>query len=109
MSFKTAPSSAAQKPEPFELHVDQQKLLDFQTLVRLSPIAKDAYENQEEQDGKFGVSRKWMQEAKNVWQNHFDWYEHTIHICVSTPVPVSINLSFTLVFNSILPLFLDTV
>jgi microsomal epoxide hydrolase len=76
MSFNTVPLTATQQPQPFELHVEQQKLLDFQTLVRLSPIGKDAYENQEERQGKFGVSRKWMQEAKNVWQNHFDWYDH---------------------------------
>jgi microsomal epoxide hydrolase len=97
MSFNTVPSNAAQKPEPFELHVEQQKLLDFQTLVRLSPIGKDAYENQEERDGKFGVSRKWMQEARNVWQNHFDWYEHTIHIRVSIPIPI--NTLSSSVFN----------
>jgi hypothetical protein len=107
MSFNTVPSNAAQKPEPFELHVEQQKLLDFQTLVRLSPIGKDAYENQEERDGKFGVSRKWMLEAKNVWQNHFDWYEHTMHIRVSIPIPI--NPLSSSVFNLALSLSLEFV
>jgi microsomal epoxide hydrolase len=71
--FSNVPAGASQKPTPFELHIDEEKLQDFKTLLKLSPIAKETYENLQE-DGEFGVSRKWMVDAKMYWQESFDWY-----------------------------------
>ncbi|KAL1594041.1 hypothetical protein SLS59_009072 [Nothophoma quercina] len=70
--FSSVPASASQKPTPFELHIDEQKLQDFKTLLKLSPIAKETYENTRE-DGELGVTRKWMLDAKKQWQDSFDW------------------------------------
>jgi len=74
-SFGTVPHGAQQQPMPFELHFDEQKLQDFSTLLKLSPVAKETYENLQEHGnhGKFGVNRKWMVEAKKHWVESFNW------------------------------------
>ncbi|KAF2010210.1 hypothetical protein BU24DRAFT_496971 [Aaosphaeria arxii CBS 175.79] len=77
--FSTIPANATQQPTPFGLHVDEQKLQDFKTLLRLSPVARETYENQQE-DRRFGVTRKWMLDAKEYWENSFDWRKEEEHI-----------------------------
>lgn len=72
-SFGNVPAGASQKPTPFELHIGEQQLQDFETLLRLSPIAKTTYENLRK-DGEFGVTHEWMSDAKSYWQQNFDWY-----------------------------------
>ncbi|KAF2709089.1 alpha/beta-hydrolase [Pleomassaria siparia CBS 279.74] len=72
-SFNIVPDTAKRQPQPFELHVDEGKLHDLKTLLRLSPVGRDAYENQEERAGKYGVSRAWLLDAKAVWERDFDW------------------------------------
>lgn len=67
------PVGAQQEPTPFELRIDDQKLEDFKTLLKLSPVAKQTYENLRE-DGEFGVTHNWMTDAKKHWQDSFDWY-----------------------------------
>jgi hypothetical protein len=78
--FNTVPAGAQQQPTPFEVHVEDQKLQDFKTLLKLSPIAKETYENLQNDGGhgKFGVSRKWIVDAKKHWENEFDWYVTSI-------------------------------
>lgn len=73
--FRTVPAGAQQQPTPFELHVDEKKLQDLKTLLKLSPVAKQTYENLQDDGshGEFGVSRKWIVDAKNYWENEFDW------------------------------------
>lgn len=73
--FGDVPAGAIQKPKPFELRIDEQKLQDFETLLRLSPIAKATYENLRK-DGEFGVTHEWMSDTKKYWQEVFDWYEY---------------------------------
>ncbi|KAJ4983262.1 putative epoxide hydrolase [Stagonosporopsis vannaccii] len=70
--FSNVPPGASQQPRAFELHVNEQKLQDFKTLLKLSPIAKETYENLRN-DGEFGVTHKWMSHSKEYWQNNFDW------------------------------------
>ncbi|KAF2121666.1 Alpha/Beta hydrolase protein [Lophiotrema nucula] len=77
--FGKVPNGARQQPEPFELHVDEQKLQDMKTLIRLSPVAKDCYENQSWDRG-FGVTRDWMLKTKEYWLNEFDWRATESHI-----------------------------
>jgi len=74
--FSTVPGSAQQQPTPFDLHVDEEKLQDFKTLLKLSPVAKETFENKQNEGGhgKFGVSRKWIVDAKKEWMEGFDWY-----------------------------------
>lgn len=71
--FSNVPAGASQEPTPFELHIDDKKLQDFKTLLKLSPIAKETYENSRD-NGEFGVTRKWMLNTKKHWQESFDWY-----------------------------------
>lgn len=73
--FSTIPSDARQQPTPYELHVDNQKLQDLKTLLKLSPVARETYENLQDDGshGKFGVSRKWIVDAKAHWVEKFDW------------------------------------
>jgi microsomal epoxide hydrolase len=77
--FGTVPVGAKQQPTPFELRVEDQKLQDLKTLLRLSPVAKETYENLQDDGshGKFGVSRNWIVEAKKYWEEEFDWYVET--------------------------------
>ncbi|CAO2652562.1 Nn.00g008450.m01.CDS01 [Neocucurbitaria sp. VM-36] len=81
-TFSTVPTGAQQQPTPFELHIDESKLQDFKTLLRLSPIAKETYENLQDDGsyGRFGVSRKWMADAKKYWEQEYDWRKEEEHI-----------------------------
>ena len=74
-TFSTVPTGASQQPTPFELHIDESKLQDFKTLLKLSPIAKETYENLQDDGsyGRFGVSRKWMVDATKYWEQEYDW------------------------------------
>ncbi|KAH7081019.1 Alpha/Beta hydrolase protein [Paraphoma chrysanthemicola] len=80
--FGIVPAGAKQQPEPFELHIEDQKLDDLRTLLRLSPVAKETYENLQDDGshGKFGVSRKWLVDAKKYWEIEFDWRKEESHI-----------------------------
>jgi len=80
--FSTVPKGAQQHPTPFELHISDQKLQDFTTLLKLSPVAKETYENLQDagSHGKFGVSRKWILDTKKHWLEHFDWRKEEDHI-----------------------------
>jgi microsomal epoxide hydrolase len=77
--FGKVPAGATQQPTPFELQVEEEKLQDLKTLLRLSPIAKETYENLQDDGshGKLGVSRKWIIDAKKYWEEEFDWYVKT--------------------------------
>lgn len=77
--FGAVPANAQQLPTAFELHVEEQKLQDLRTLLRLSPIAKQTYENSQE-DGIFGVSRTWMLDTKRFWEEEYDWRKEESHI-----------------------------
>ncbi|KAF2835079.1 alpha/beta-hydrolase [Patellaria atrata CBS 101060] len=80
--YETLPDTAKSTPTKFELHVSDQELSDFKQLIRLSPITQETYENrQQEVDFKsYGITRAWMLEAKEYWQNKFDWRAHEAHI-----------------------------
>ena len=78
--YSTIPSGAKLKPTPYHVHIDQQKLDDMKQLIKLSPLGPKTYENQQDSpDRRFGVSMKWMQQAKEQWTGSFDWY--VLHIC----------------------------
>ena len=70
--YKKLPSKATAKPKPFEAHVSDEKLSEFQQLIKLSPIGPAVYENQQ-QDRKWGMTRKYLAEAKEHWASKFDW------------------------------------
>jgi len=69
--FGTVPYGARKIPEPFTLRVPDQDLEEFRTLLKLSKIGPETFYNRHE-DGQFGVSRKWLAEAKDAWLQS-DW------------------------------------
>jgi len=75
--YSKPPSSVKLNLKPFKAHVDEQKLQDFKTLIKLSPIAPANYENSDKSvDRRYGVSRDWIANAKDHWLNSFDWRKH---------------------------------
>ena len=74
-AFGAVPAGAQQQPKPYELHVEEEKLQEFKMLLKLSPIAKETYENVQDKGGhgRLGVSRKWMVDAKKEWMQGFGW------------------------------------
>lgn len=57
---------------PFDFHVSDDRYSQFQQLLRLSPIGPLTWENQQD-DGQFGVPRKWLEATKSYWLSTFDW------------------------------------
>ena len=89
--FSTIPESALRKPEPFTIHIPDQDIQVFRTLLKLSKIPAPTYESLQE-DGKFGISRKWIAEAKEYWEKRYDWQVWDVHVIFSfifllTPAP----------------------
>ncbi|CAO2658070.1 Nn.00g073300.m01.CDS01 [Neocucurbitaria sp. VM-36] len=74
MSY-SPPSSA----KPFTLHVSDQELSEWRQLLQLSKLGPDTYEGRQ-QDRRFGVTRKWLSEAKDYWLNKYDWRAQEKHI-----------------------------
>jgi hypothetical protein len=72
-NYGKIPESALHKPKPFKIEIPAQELDDLKTLLRLSKIPAPTYESLQE-DGKFGVSHKWLTESKKYWEEKFDWY-----------------------------------
>jgi microsomal epoxide hydrolase len=91
--FGTVPAGAKQQPTPFELQIEDQKIEDLKTLLRLSPVAKETYENLQDDGshGKLGVSRKWVVEAKKYWEDDFDWYVSSTVLSTSSFIQTVIN------------------
>ncbi|RMZ67442.1 epoxide hydrolase [Pyrenophora seminiperda CCB06] len=67
MSY-SPPASA----KPFTLNVSDQDLSEWRQLLQLSKLAPETYETQQE-DRRFGVTRKWLSEAKDYWLTKYDW------------------------------------
>ncbi|RDW93004.1 epoxide hydrolase family protein [Aspergillus mulundensis] len=63
-------------PELFTLHVTDSELTEFLDLVRLSKIGPSTYWNQHTDDGRFGISREWLVNAKETWLSEFNWRAH---------------------------------
>lgn len=71
--FTRLPSAASITPSPFHIAIPDEQLSDFKTLVKLSKIAPQTYENLQT-DGRYGVTHEWMSTMKAEWLNKFDWY-----------------------------------
>ncbi|PTB43513.1 hypothetical protein M441DRAFT_189529 [Trichoderma asperellum CBS 433.97] len=75
MAFNIPPTNMPGKPEPFTLHVPEKELSAFYELLKLSKIGPATWWNQHT-DGRFGVSREWLSQAKETWLTAFDWRQH---------------------------------
>jgi microsomal epoxide hydrolase len=58
-------------PRPFQVQIPQLRIDEMISLLKLSKLAPETYENSLE-SRQYGVTRKWMIEAKNQWES-FDW------------------------------------
>lgn len=70
--FAVLPFGVKQEPIPFNLSISGKELQNFQTLLQLSPIADETFENLQT-DQRFGVSREWVLDTKDYWSTTFDW------------------------------------
>ena len=105
--YDTLPANATLKPSKFEAHVPDKQLSDFETLLRLSPIGPETYENTTRIDGQYGIGRQWLIETKDYWQNKYDWRktEDRINSFPNFTVPVkardggTYNMHFVALFS----------
>lgn len=79
--YSKAPSGVKLDLKPFKAHVDDQKLQDFKTLLKLSPVAPPNWENSDKSvERRYGMPRDWILNAKEYWLNKFDWRKHEDYI-----------------------------
>lgn len=76
--FGNYPAGVLKVPEKFTLRVPDQDLEEFKQLLKLSKIGPETWYNKQE-DGRFGVSQKWLTDAKDAWLK-FDWRKQEDHI-----------------------------
>jgi len=75
-NYNALPSTVKGKVKPFTINIEEQKLQDFKTLLRLSPLVQDTYENQtaRAKEGlNCGITKEWLTNAKKHWETEFDW------------------------------------
>ncbi|KAJ4333678.1 hypothetical protein N0V87_007434 [Didymella glomerata] len=67
MSY-SPPSSA----KPFTLNIPDQDIDEWRQLLKLSKLAPETWEGSHE-DGRYGVTHKWLRETKDYWLNTYSW------------------------------------
>jgi microsomal epoxide hydrolase len=72
-SYSNIPAGAEGNPEPFTLHVPDEELSHFHSLVELSKIGPETFENLQGGKRRFGLTRDWLAKAKDAWLNDFNW------------------------------------
>jgi microsomal epoxide hydrolase len=70
--FSTVPPKALQKPTTFTVSIPETQLSEIRTLLELSKIPSPTYESIQE-DGRYGITHKWLTKAKERWLHKFDW------------------------------------
>lgn len=73
------PYSIPDSVKPFTLNVPENDFLEFKQLLQVSKLGPLTWEGQQE-DRRFGVTRKWLAETKDYWLNKYDWRAHEKHI-----------------------------
>ena len=71
-NYTQVPAKALKKPEPFKIEIPDKEIENLKQLLKLSRLPKPTYESLQE-DGRYGLSHKWMTEAKRVWEEEFNW------------------------------------
>ncbi|CAH0018848.1 unnamed protein product [Clonostachys rhizophaga] len=70
--FARVPNGVEQAPTPFTLQVSEDSISEFRQLLALSKVGPPTWEGSQP-DGRFGVTREWLINAKSVWLNQFNW------------------------------------
>ncbi|TFB06626.1 Putative epoxide hydrolase [Trichoderma ghanense] len=108
------PSASAEAIKPFTLNVPDAELTRMNTLLQLSTIAAENYENTyADKANQFGLTREWLVAAKDRWEKSFDWRKREDlvnsfpNFKTAIPVPVNgspssttINIHFAALFSS---------
>ncbi|KAM0080685.1 hypothetical protein ACKRZS_007154 [Fusarium odoratissimum] len=102
--FDTIPSQALRQPTPFTLHIRQSEIEEFKTLLSLSKVGPQTWENSQKD---LGLSREWLLEAKDIWLNEFQWRTHEERInsfpnfrtTVEDPIHGEMGLHFVALFS----------
>ena len=72
-SMTFIPPKATLRPTSFKVSIPDTMLEEMKQLIKASKIASETYESSFS-DRKYGVTREWITNAKEQWENHFDWY-----------------------------------
>lgn len=83
--FATLPTNATLQPTPFKVSIPDSDIKELQTLLEISKLAPDTFEGSQK-DRKYGVTNKWIREAKETWQNDFDWQVSHRNVCETSMV-----------------------
>lgn len=73
------PYSPPSSAKPFTLDVPEQDIEEWRQLLKLSKIAPETWEGSQE-DGRYGVTHKWLRETKDYWLNTYSWRKEEKHI-----------------------------
>ncbi|OCF44445.1 hypothetical protein I317_01705 [Kwoniella heveanensis CBS 569] len=76
MSYNNLPFQPTLKIEPFTLNIPDKDIDALKTLLKLSRLPKETYENIDAEKKGFGVSRKWLDETRKYWLDGYDWRKH---------------------------------
>ncbi|KAJ4404516.1 hypothetical protein N0V91_005860 [Didymella pomorum] len=96
MSY-SPPSSA----KPFTLNIPDQDIDEWRQLLQLSKLAPETWEGSQE-DGRYGVTHKWLRETKDYWLNTYSWRSEEARINSFPNYRMSINgvdLHFVALFS----------
>lgn len=74
MSY-SPPSSA----KPFSLNISDQDVSEWRQLLQLSKLGPATWEGRQE-DRRYGVTHKWLSDAKDYWLTKYDWRAQEKHI-----------------------------
>jgi microsomal epoxide hydrolase len=69
--FSTFSAAVRKAPKPFKVATPQDQIDDMIKLLKLLKLAPNTYDTSLESQ-QYGVTRKWMIEAKKEWEN-FNW------------------------------------
>jgi hypothetical protein len=70
--FSTLPAAARISPKPFTVAIPKENLTDMETLIRLSKLAPQTYENSQP-DMRYGVTTDWLVTMKDQWLKSYNW------------------------------------
>ncbi|KZP29800.1 alpha/beta-hydrolase [Athelia psychrophila] len=79
MAFTQLPSNATISPKPFKVDIPDATLDELHTLLKYAKLAPETYEGSLE-DRRYGVTNRWIREARDVWATKFDWRKHEAEI-----------------------------
>jgi microsomal epoxide hydrolase len=72
MEYSKFPKGATLPATPFIAAIPEGELARLKSLISPATFGPETFENLQE-DGKFGISHKWLSSAVRTWQRDYDW------------------------------------